>query len=794
MPLLLNILLNIVIGIALSVAGSLIQAALAPKQRTPGVKGSITTGGDEPLSFIVGHYGSAGHLEYAGSWGSAGDTPNAYLTHVISFSDLAVRGFSRFFIYGEAVTLDATPHATLGYPVLEYRKGGKDHLWVRMHLGTDTTADALLLAQFGADPDRPWLSDMIGRGIAYCVFTALVERELFSGFPEYFAEVDGFDLGDPDLDDNAAALVRQVLQGFAYDGDWVWGLQGLPASRTPAANWDAEIAKANLAIDLVAGGTEPQFRAGAEISVDQQPIEVINELLNSCSARIAEIGGVYKILVGVPGGPVVSFTDEDVVISEGQSFEPFPGLEATFNGVNATYPEPAEKWGMKDAPALRDAALEADDDDRRLPATVSFPFVWSGTQVQRLMKAMHLESRRFRTHSMTMPPEWWEYEVLDAAAWSSARNGYVDKLGLITVMDDLPDGNQFIGWKEQDPDDYDWDADTDELPYTTAPLVIARPAPQEMTGWQVFPAVLFDNDGAERRPSIEVRFDGGLVDVQGVRVQVRLSGDTLLAFDGELPYDVTNPSPAVILNGTFLPATDYEVRGKYVPYSGRETEWSDWLAVTTPDVRLGADDIDIELGDIAEELAQQFEWIGNAAREAMIRFRELGTLLEEQDLANFTDRQVLSREIVSKFGEATAGYLEAIEVATGPGSATAQKLETLYASLGGNTALVNVRWEASASPEAGFLARYGVTAAVNDGAYRSASLLLDVPSSPGGKTRLILDADQTLITTDGGTNVEAMFDADGAVIRDLRVGTIEGPGGTSFWNLSTGAFRVSGGS
>lgn len=770
---------NLLVGLALSAVGSLIQQATAPKQKQPGVKGNITVGGAEPLSFIVGRYGSAGHLEYAGTWGSSGDTPNAYLTHVISFGDLPIRGFNRFFVYGEPVTLGDTPHATLGYPVLEYRKGGKDHLWVRMYDGTQTTADPLLLSSFGSHPDRPWLSDMIGRGVPYVVFTAKINRELFSGLPEYFAEVDGYDLGDTALNDNPIALIRKTLQGFGYDGDWLWGLQGLPSSRTPSANWNAELAKCNVAIDLVGGGTEPQFRAGAEITVDQQPIEVINDLLASCSGRIAEIGGVYKVLVGAPGDPVVSFTDEDIIITEGQSFEPFPGLESTFNGVNASYPEPDEKWGMKEAPPLRDSDLEEEDDDRRLPATVKFPCVYSGTQVQRLMKAMHLESRRFRTHAHQMPPEFWEYEVLDAVEWTSARNGYEDKVFLITLMDDLPTGNQFMGLKEQDPADYDWDAEEDEQAYETAPLVIARPAPQPMTGWSVAPYTHTDADSNARRPGIEVTFAAGLVDVRAVRVQIRRDGETDPFFDGEYPYDPDLTSPAIyIIANAILPNQPYEARGIYLPFSGRETEWSAWLDVTTPNVKLTAADINIELDELAGEIAEQIRWIGSSVRDVLRKLEITGRLVAEQDLANFDTFDQLRRSTKVQLDELTASFDEVIEVALGPGGAIATALSSLYAALGGNSAQVNVRWEAVAAP-GGYAARYAIQAAVDDGDFRSATLFLDVPSNPAHPTRVVVDANQ-FIVTDGSGDYPA-FVVEGGELKFVgaRAGRITSADGTS---------------
>ena len=75
-----------------------------------------------------------------------------------------------------------------------------------------------------------------------------------------------------------------------------------------------------------------------------------------------------------------------------------------------------------------------------------------------------------------------------------------------------------------------------------------------MIGWQVFPAVINDEQGRPRRPSIEVHFDGGLADVYSVRVQVRTVGETNIIFDGEVPYSA---HIKLCLLETFLPNTAF---------------------------------------------------------------------------------------------------------------------------------------------------------------------------------------------------------------------------------------------
>src|SRR5690606_33550673 len=187
--------------------------------------------------------------------------------------------------------------------------------------------------------------------------------------------------------------------------------------------------------------------------------------------------------VGAPGLPVMFLTDEDFVITDPQELEPFKGLEASFNGMTASYPDPAAGWEMKDAPQRLFPALEAEDDGRRRLASATFNGVSSKTQVQRLMKSMVLDGRRVRSHRGTLLPVAFGLEPLDCIAWTSARNGYSAKRFEISSKDEMQSVNQLLAFVEVDPSDYSWTPPTDELPSVVGPLNPKWPAPIPMTGW-----------------------------------------------------------------------------------------------------------------------------------------------------------------------------------------------------------------------------------------------------------------------------------------------------------------------
>jgi hypothetical protein len=145
----------------------------------------------------------------------------------------------------------------------------------------------------------------------------------------------------------------------------------------------------------------------------------------------------------------------------------------------------------------------------------------------------------------------------------------------------------------------------------------------------------------------------------------------------------------------------------------------------------------------------------------------------ELSVVAYKDTRNLAREMSVELGAARAEYREEIQLAVNETMAVAGKVETLTAALGGNSASVNIAWAALATP-AGYAARYGVTAAVNDGQYRSASLLLDVPSNPSSPTRIVGFADQFVIASGDMSVIKQPFVVQDGILyaKDIRANSL----------------------
>ncbi len=199
--------------------------------------------------------------------------------------------------------------------------------------------------------------------------------------------------------------------------------------------------------------------------------------------------------------------------------------------------------------------------------------------------------------------------------------------------------------------------------------------------------------------------------------------------------------------------------------------WSGFIPVITPNILLSDKDVfvDIDLTGVEEALG----WLRNSTRTAQDAID--GLIAAQMELATvaYKDTRKLARELSIELGEARAEYKEEIQLAVNETMAVAGKVETLTAALGGSSAFVNVAWAAVAAPS-GYAARYGVTAAVNDGAYRAASLLLDVPANPALPTRVIVQAGQFVVASDDGATVKRPFTVQDGVLyaNDIRVNTL----------------------
>ncbi len=722
--------LNTAVGVGLNLLAK--QIAGKPKQTQqagPGysVQGKLTSGGDVPRSIIAGWRATAGSLVYANTWGEAGGTPNAYLTQVIALADYPVKGLVGLHVNGEKRTIRWDLETDRGFVVDGFTQDEKRHLWIRFYDGTQTAADPLCVNKVSSAA-RPYEATRVGVGVPYAVVTSRVNDELFSGFPQYKFVLDGARFYDISKDSTAggdgpqrwdnpstwggdgdylpAVQAYNLKRGIRYAGQWLYGLQKMTAPRLPAANWIAQIAKCRAAVDGP-NGLEPLYRASAEIFVNNEIAGTVEQFMTACQGRIGETGGFYKMHCGAPEAPVMSFTDDDIISTQEQSFTPFFGLSDTINGITAKYPEPDEGWNYKAAPPIYRTDLEAQAGGRRLLSDVTLDLVPYARQVQQLMKEALQEAQRARRHTIVLPPEFWPLEPGDIVAWTSVRNGYVAKWFRVDGVVDRADLDVMVDITEVDPADYNFNLETDYTAPVIGPTIVVRPPAQPIVDFDAVPYTIRDAIGLPRRPGILLSWEvpEEVVDVIGVEFKARLASDPSEIVSNGRTDDFAAGSVAISQN--LIPNTNYQVAGRYLPGSPRETAWSTWMPVTTPDNRFSLEDFNAAL---QHELDQK---IGQLRRDQEAANRLLASLIAESDAARGDDKVQNKTEIIKVRQGITAAYRKEILASVGPESALAQAIEEVSAAVGGVEASLKVRFIAGVTP-VGALAQYDAIASVEN--------------------------------------------------------------------------------
>lgn len=745
--------LKTAVGLGLSLAAQKLSGNKAKQQeQTFSLSTSLQGGGDLSRSFIIGRAATGGSLVWTNTWGRDGKAPNAWLTQVIAVSDLPVRGLAELWIDGQRVGWNpARNNETIyGHVIDEFNKDGPN-MYVKFYDGTQTTYDAALVASDSGN-GRNWNIDRIGDGIAYAIVRTRATKNMFSGIPRAVFVVDGMKLYDPtrdstnggsgdqrygnpatwggDGDDLPAVQLYNIMRGIYYKGRWVYGFQRLSPRRLDQT-WNVAINKCRLQVTSQTSptGSEPQYRSGGEIIVSAPMSEAIDTILTACQGEVAEAGGIYSLRVGEPEAPLFSITDEDIISTDEQRFTPFYGLADSINGITATYPEPLENWSAKSAPPIYRPDLEALDGNRRLLSNVEFTFVPYAEQVQRLMKSALLSAMRTRRHTLTLPPKFWRYCVPgDTVRWTSVRNGYINKLFVIRGVVDRASLECVVDLLEWEPSDYDWNGSTEFQPPVIGALGPIIPNPQPILDWNAVPYIIRDQLDASRRPAIQLIWDNdsdALIGVRGVQWEVRVLGRTDLVSSGST--DQPERGSAIISAG-ILPNTSYEARGRFMPDDdSRDTLWSEWIPLTTDNVKLGADDISIELGAIGDDAKEIWRALGREIDDLWKRMEQIGQAEQLEGAVSQIARQKLSVEV----GQSKASIARVERVSANANEALAQVVQTVSAEVGENTALIASEATARADGDSALATQIEAVKAEVEGGFADGAIRFEARAASG---------------------------------------------------------------
>lgn len=744
------------IGGALAFGTSLAFSYLKrPKKRTyTAVQGETQYGGDIDVQALYGHGKTKGQRTYYAKWGQG----NKYNAEVFVLANGWNDGlFDYCFVYGERRALIQV--GNVGGEAAHYRVDGfSDKISIRFYDGRPgQPVDAKLVADTAA-LGNTWKSTSVNAGQCYVIVERLYDSALFEkGKPDFEFVMRGLREYDPRKDSTVAG--GSGSQRINDPATWVFtrnpavhrlnyqlGLRALNSGRTLIGEGKS-LGQLDLATYFVAMNVcdtikagKPTYECGLWVNGADDHTEVLKEFEDAMAGYGLNRRGLSGVIAGAPQIPVMEITKDDLDIGRDSEYQFKKSAFERYNHLSGQFLSIDDNWNPQSLkPVYSNADVAADGRNRQ--TSNDFLQVTDPDIAQYLLTIRYRQNRMGGTAALPvslrvgLKVQEGEWIVWNGRTWMISE-WICDESFNITLK-----------LSETSADIYD-DGGIDPGPVVIPPTPPINPS--ILTTVQNFTVETGMIEGAEGFQTPVLRFtwdppqDPSIVEVI---FEYRISGQTTVYTDVcKDPEAGVYQTSKDVISGVF-----YNARATIRTVPDRFKTFTPWVtsANVTGNQTVFAE---IDLSGVEDALG----WLRNSTRTAQDAIDGLIAAQMEMATVAYKDTRNLARELSVELGAARAEYREDIQLAVNETMAVAGKVETLTAALGGNTASINIAWAAVAAP-VGYSARYGITAAVNDENYRSASFLMDVPSNPASPTRIIMKAGQVVMVSDDDATIKRPF-------------------------------------
>jgi len=706
-----------IVGTAIAVGAGYLARKLAPaptsRDYNPGTAGMRLSPRFDPNAereVAFGRCASAGTLVYQNVYGPNG---NDFAQLVYALADHQCDGIEGVIVNGKYRALEAFhPGAWVtGFPV----SGRSDNIWVAWHDGAwDQDADADLIARSG---DK-WTSSHRGRGVAYVRVTLRYDAEVFAdGMPRLVFVFRGIRLYDPRKDTtaggsgdhrwgdpstyewtaNPAVCLYNWRRGIYVNGERLTGMATVPAAM-PLDNWFAAM---NACDETVArrdgSGNDPRYRMHGIIGGDDNRT-VIRAMLAAMAGEEVDTGGVIKCLPGVAQAPVMSITDDDLMLDQAVEITPKNPRSQLVNAVLGSFHDPDSGYESMPLPPRISSADEAIDGGERWAQSYALDLVCDQRQGQRVLEILRRKARAQLRVSIPLRARCATLEAGDWIVWNSDRYGYVNQMFSVEEAPQADDLSVPATLQATAAGIFAWDPATDELdPLDPVELPSGGATFTTVTGLTAQNFAIVGGVDGIARPGIRITWD--VIEdytVTSLIAEYRRTGD-----DASLSVEILDPGAGShawvqgVQGGTL-----YEVRVKPVTAPPRAVAWTGWVSTggssgaqivasaliseqansvppdtITPEM-LSAQalfelklvtDIDAIQGSVAEQIKEAYGWaqqVGEAALASLVQGQENGARLLTETTERVNGLNALAQQIttaVTWIGENEASISEVIE-------------------------------------------------------------------------------------------------------------------------------------
>lgn len=250
--------------------------------------------------------------------------------------------------------------------------------------------------QYLIDNAPSWEDDMIGQNFAWFRVTLQFDQTAFpSGVPNITARKFGRRVLDPRNPDAPAAYSENIAlclldyvrnhPSLQYEDDEL-----LISTFITAANICDELVNVHNSEGVVVG-QEPRYRLTAEVDFNEDPSDVIDDMLAACAGEPIRIAGRFGINVGAYYPATTLTLNQDDIVGQ-IAIQPEASQQDSFNIVRGVYNSKDNNFSETDYPEVRfdDWIVE---DGSEIVENLDLRFVNSPSQCQRVADITARRSR-----------------------------------------------------------------------------------------------------------------------------------------------------------------------------------------------------------------------------------------------------------------------------------------------------------------------------------------------------------------------------------------------------------------
>lgn len=401
----------------------------------------------EPRRIVYGTAVVSGPIVYATSSGDG----NKYMHIVIPLATHECAGIDDVWVNDKLITnamLDGSGNVTSGdlSGLIRIKKflGGSGQA-----ASTDLISEA---------PSGEWTATAVGAGVTYIYIRAEHNQDRIpNGIQNVKAKVRGRLVYDP-----RTATTAHSNNWALCALDYLRSDFGLSAGSHQWTdthyNAMANICDEDVTLDA-GGATQKRYTCDGSFTLDQAPIDVMEDLLTAAAGVMVFTQGQYFAFPAyLPAGPYPAL-DTSMLRGTIRGM-PRRSRRDLSNAVRGTFVNPEKNWLLSDFPMVKNATYKSQDNNRDWVKEIQLPYTTDVMRAQRLAK-IHLE------HSRQALTTVWElnFTPLDIACWDvvevtvpdSAGLGFVWTSKLFRVIDwTLRPNGVDLTMKEEAAGVYDW--------------------------------------------------------------------------------------------------------------------------------------------------------------------------------------------------------------------------------------------------------------------------------------------------------------------------------------------------